>query len=199
MKTSVAFLCAFLSLVAITRAQSPAPTDPVTPVDTVITAEKADIKSNEAETETYAFFEGNVVVTGTNLRITCDRIDATVAGGKDTVSAPSATTDEKNTASDVEKFKHVLATGKVRIVQGDREANCERAEVFPREGKIILTGNPVVMDHGAQVTWVGERLILLKNERRVMGDNVKVTFPPIKQDLGFDKNAPVPQPENAAP
>jgi hypothetical protein len=33
----------------------------------------------------------------------------------------------------------------------------------------------------------------LKNERRVFGDNVRITFPPINTDLGFDKNAPLPK------
>ena len=42
------------------------------------------------------------------------------------------------------KFKYLLATGHVRIVQGDRVATCGRAEVFPGDDRIVLTENPVV-------------------------------------------------------
>lgn len=180
---------------------APAPTTvSAQPTDTIITASSAEIWSNEAGTETYLIFKGNVVVTGTNLRITCDRIDATAIGQNDrtaTTSAPSSS-GKNATAGNVEKFKQIIATGKVHIVQGNREANCERAEVLPRESKIVLTGQPVVIDRGADVVFTGEPLVLLKNERRVLGENVKIVGPAI-QDLGFDKNAPAPKPEDATP
>jgi lipopolysaccharide export system protein LptA len=185
-------LFALLAFAPLLRAQSsPTPTSAAIE-ETVITAAKGEIWSNEAGTETYAIFNGDVVVTGTNLRITCDRIEATAVGRNETPAVKNAT------ARDVEKFKQIIATGKVRIVQGDREANCERAEVLPRETKIILSGQPIVIDRGTGSVATGEPLILLKNERRVQGDNVKITFPPIK-DLGFDKNAPTPQSGDAKP
>jgi lipopolysaccharide export system protein LptA len=187
-KISAALL--LLAAFATLRAQ-PSPVASATPVETVITSASAEIWSNEAQTETYAIFNGNVVVTGTNLRITCDRIEATAIGGKDPAS-------KNATAQDVEKFKTILATGKVHIVQGDREANCERAEVLPREGKIVLTGKPVVIDRGAGAVFTGEPMTLLKNERRVQGENVSISFPPIK-DLGFDENTPAPKPAAPAP
>jgi lipopolysaccharide export system protein LptA len=187
----------FLALAAASlHSQTPPPTPAalIAPVETVIEALSAEIWTNEAGTETYAIFKGNVVVTGTNLRMTCDRIEATSVGKNDPASSVKGTT-----AQDVEKFKTLLATGKVHIVQGDREANCERAELLPREGKIVLTGTPVVIDRGAQVVFTGEPMTLLKNERRVLGENVKFTFPPIP-DLGFSKNAPAPtKPADAAP
>jgi lipopolysaccharide export system protein LptA len=197
-----------LALAAVVHAQpapspvaAPAPTSvSPQPTATVITAATAEIWSNEAQTETYAIFKGNVVVTGTNLRITCDRIDAT-ATGKTTTSDSTASvpaTGKNATAGDVEKFKQIIATGKVRIVQGDREAHCERAEVLPRESKIVLSGQPVVIDRSTNSVATGEPLTLLKDERRVLGENVKITFPPIK-DLGFDKNAPAPKPEDDTP
>jgi len=185
-------LLALLAFASLLHAQpAPAPT-PAPVEETVITATRSEIWSNEAGTETYAIFNGNVVVTGTNLRITCDRLDATAVGRNDVPAAKNAT------AGNVEKFKQIIATGKVRIVQGDREANCERAEVLPRESKIVLSGQPVVIDRGTGSVATGEPLVLLKNERRVQGDNVKITFPPIK-DLGFDKNAPAPKPDDAKP
>ena len=199
MKRLLASLASTLALALGAFAQNNAPAPaagPVTPVETVITAAYSEVWTNEAGDETYAIFKGNVVVTGTNLRITCDRIDTTLASQND---RPAPGTSQNTTAEDIERFKTIVATGKVRITQGDREAHCERAEVLPREGKIVLTGGPVVMDHGAGVTWIGEPMTLLKNERRVIGENTKLILPAIKQDLGFDKDAPAPKPADVQP
>jgi lipopolysaccharide export system protein LptA len=188
-------LCLLLWVANVTRAQSTSAI--VTPVKTIITSQKANIWSNEAGTESHGIFTGNVVITGTNLRITCDRLDVTAEGQNS--PAPDGTTAVKSgTADNVEKFKIIIAQGRVQIIQGDREANCERAEVLPREGKIVLSGKPVVVDHGNKSVITGEPLVLLKNERRVHGDNVQITFPEIP-DLGFDKNAPAPKPDAAKP
>jgi lipopolysaccharide export system protein LptA len=196
MKRSLSTLALLLALAGHHSAQ-PAPSPAAlttTPVPTVITAGYAEVWTGPTDLETFALFKENVVVTGTNLRITCDRIDATLAGKNET---PAPTT---GTAQNIERFKTIVATGKVRIIQGGREANCERAEVFPREGKIVLTGQPVVQDHGGGFTWIGEPMTLLKNERRVFGPNTKIILPEIK-DLGFDKNTPLPKPAetDAAP
>ncbi len=183
-------------LSAQTPAQAPASL--AAPVETRIKSDVADIWTNKEGTETYAIFKGNVVVTGTNLRMTCDRIDVTSVGKNDPLASVKGTT-----AQDVEKFKTFVATGKVHIVQGDREANCERAELLPREGKIILTGAagkpPIIVDRAAGVTWISDPAILLKNDRAVHGENVQIIFPELP-DLGFDKDAPVPtKPADAAP
>jgi lipopolysaccharide export system protein LptA len=136
------------------------------------------------DTETFAHFTGNVVATGTDLRITCDKLEVTAAGQN----------EKSATVGKLDKFKYLLATGRVRIIQGDREATCGRAEVFPREERVVLTEKPVVIDHGNSSVAMGEKLTLLRGERRVLGDNVKISFPPMK-DLGFDKNQPAPRPE----
>src|SRR4051812_26336675 len=145
------------------------------PPSTVITSDKSEVWSTEAaDSETHGYFEGNVVVTGNNLKITCDRLDLLA----------SRVGDKTVTVGNLEKFKYLLAVGKVHIMQGDREATCGRAEVFPRDDKVVLTENPIVVDRGGPATWVGTKLVLLRGERRVLGENVKITFPPIK-DLGF--------------
>jgi len=158
-----------------------------------VTVQSTDISSDKVEmwstdTETRGIFSGNVIVIGNNLRLTCDRLEiiATSIG------------DKTVTVGTLEKFKYLLASGKVRIVQGDREATCGRAEVFPRENKIIMTENPMVVDHGSESTYVGSQLRLFRGQRRVEGDDVKMTFPPIK-DLGFDKNEPAPKAEDIRP
>ena len=156
------------------------------PLPTDITSTSLEMWSTD--TETFAHFTGNVVATGTNMRITCDKLEVTAAGQN----------EKSATVGKLDKFKYLLATGRVRIIQGDREANCGRAELFPREERVVSTERPVVIDHGNSSVAMGDKLTLLRGQRRVMGDNVKISFPPMK-DLGFDKNTPAPRPETPAP
>jgi lipopolysaccharide export system protein LptA len=129
--------------------------------------------------ETRGIFSGNVVVSGTNMKLTCDRLEITAA----------SIGDKSMTIGTLEKFKHLLASGRVHIIQGDREARCGQAEVFPREDRVILKDNPMIIDHRSDWTCVGRELVMLRGERRIQGEAVKFVGPAIK-DLGVDKNAP---------
>ena len=163
------------------RAQS------VEPQNTVIDCEQFDWRSTDKETT--SVFTGMVVVTGTNLRLTCDRLEIVAIRKGD----PAATIGK------LESFKSFVATGNVRIVQGDREAACGRAEVLPGDNKIVLTGQPVVVDHSVNWTWTGDELEMLSGERQIRGKNARFTGPPIK-DLGVDKPKPTePVPAAAVP
>jgi lipopolysaccharide export system protein LptA len=157
------------------------------PQNTVIESEQLDWRSTD--TETTSVLTGKVVVTGTNLRLTCDRLEIVAARKRD----PSATIGK------LEGFKSLVATGNVRIIQGDREAACGRAEVLPGDNKIILTGQPVVVDHAVNWTWTGDELEMLRGQRQIRGTNVRFTGPPMK-DLGIDKPKPAPEaPKAEAP
>ncbi len=174
------FLC-LASPGALLRAQN------VTPQNTVIESESFDWRSSD--TETTSVFTGRVVVTGTNLRLTCDRLEIVALRSGD----PAATIGK------IESFKSLVATGNVRIIQGDREAACGRAEVLPGDDKILLTGSPVVVDHSVNWTWTGDELEMLRGERQIRGKNARFTGPPIK-DLGVDlakkpEAGPAPAPE----
>lgn len=149
--------------------------------DTVIESQALD--SQSSDTQTVSVFTGNVTVTGNAVRITCDRLEVISlrSGGREDIIGKQ------------ERFKSLVATGKVHIVQADREATCERAEVLPGEDRITLTGRPMVVDRGNNSTATGEPLILYRGQRRVSGTNVRITLPPLK-DLGFDKNQPPPVP-----
>ena len=168
---------------------SPAPTaataKPAVPlVPTVITSTKMEMWSTD--TETRSVFEENVVVTGSNIRITCDKLDVTA----------TRLDDPKNkgaTLGTLEKFKTLIATGNVHIIQGDREVTCGRAEVFPAEDRVVLTEKPVVIDSSGPYVATGTRIVLLRGERRIFGDNIKLQGPPIR-DLGFDKDKPMQSP-----
>jgi lipopolysaccharide export system protein LptA len=146
----------------------------VEPQNTVIESEQFDWRSTGNVTT--SVFTGRVIVTGTNLKLTCERLEI-VALNK---SEPGATIGK------IEGFKSFIATGNVRIIQGDREAACGRAEVLPGDDKIILTGQPVVVDHAVNWTWTGDELEMLRGESQIRGKNARFTGPPIK-DLGIDK------------
>jgi hypothetical protein len=175
-----------LALLAGLSAALAASAEDAAPQPTVLTSDHGDIWS--VGTETHAIYTGAVTLTGTNLRILCDRLEVIAEG----------VGDKSATVPVLEKFKYLLATGHVRIVQGDREATCGRAEVLPREDRVVLTLDPVVIDHGTGWTQTGESITLLRGERRVLVDKPRGTGPEIK-DLGFDKAKAVPPGDGALP
>ncbi|HUR58633.1 MAG TPA: LptA/OstA family protein, partial [Opitutaceae bacterium] len=148
--------------------------------DTIITCTgKAELISTP--TETTSTFRDNVVVTGTNLRLTCDLLVAVARRGGD----PAATIGK------TEKFKSLIATGHVHIVQNDREATCGRAEILPGEDKVVLSDAPHVRTLNGDYDATGWKIEMYRGERRVTvlsapGEQPTLTLPALK-DLGFEK------------
>ena len=147
--------------------------NPLAPQDTVLTADSLDMRSTP--TETIAICIGNVVLEGTNMKISCDRLEIRATRGGDS----NATIGEFN------GFQYLLAEGNVRLVQGDREATCGRAEVLPLEQKVVLYDDPVVIDRSSDFIAAGSQITLFRGERRLKVDNPRLTAPPIN-DLGPD-------------
>jgi lipopolysaccharide export system protein LptA len=154
--------------------------------NTVIDSEQFDMHSTD--TETTLVFTGKVVAVSTNQKVSCDRLEV-VALRKG---------DPKATIGKLDSFKSFVATGNVHIVQGDREAACGRAEVLPGDDKVVLTGQPVIVDHTVNWTWTGDELEMLRGERQIRGKNARFTGPPMK-DLGVDKLKAAPAAESPAP
>jgi lipopolysaccharide export system protein LptA len=162
---------------AVTLPGATAPAPP--PVPTVIESGSAEMVSTEKET-TFTFRNG-VTVTGTNLKLTCDQLEVVARRSGD----PAATFGKQ------ENFKSMIAVGNVRIVQNDREAVCERAEVFPGDDKVVLTGDPKVRSLDGQYQASGPKMELLRGERRARiisegGERPRITLPSLK-DLGYEK------------
>jgi lipopolysaccharide export system protein LptA len=154
------------------------------PQPTVITSTGlAEMVSTDKETT--ITFRDHVVVTGTNMKLTCDFLQVVVV----------RTGDKTATLGKLEKFRSMLATGNVLIIQGDREAACGRAEVLPEEEKVVLSENPVVVDRDQNTRAAGEEITMLRGQRTVLIKNPVLTAPPVK-DLGFDKT---PKPAPATP
>lgn len=153
--------------------------NPLAEMDTVLTADDLDMRSTP--TETTAICTGNVVLVGTNMKISCDRLEIVA----------SRIGDRDATIGEFKGFKSLIATGNVRLVQGDREATCGRAEVLPLEEKVVLSMEPVVIDRSSDFIAAGRRITLFRGERQLKIENPRLTAPPIK-DLGPGVDSPTP-------
>jgi hypothetical protein len=148
----------------------------VEPIPTVVESDgRAEMVSTDKETT--ITFRDNVRVTGTGIRMTCDYLQVVVVRGGD----PAATLGK------IEKFRSMLATGNVRVIQSDREAACGRAEVLPDQDKIILSDRPVIVFHAEGARQSGKTITMYAGQRKVEIDEPVSTLPPIK-DLGYDKD-----------
>jgi lipopolysaccharide export system protein LptA len=165
---------AVLAMAAAARAAEPQPT----------TIDSISAESVSTDIETTTTFHDQVVATGNDLTLTCDflKVIATRIG------------DKSATLGKYGKFKYLLATGHVRIVQGDRTATCGRAEVFPGEDRIVLTENPVVKIETEHYEASGPRMVLYRGQRRAViegtpQERTHITLPAMK-DLGFPSETP---------
>ena len=144
--------------------------------NTVITSEgEAHMISTDAETT--ITFKDKVVVTGTDLKLNCDFLQVVVRRKGDPTAAIGT----------IDKFRSMLATGNVTLIQGVREVACGRAEILPDQDRIILTENPVVVDHDQKTRVMGEKITILNGQRQVLVEKPMLTGPPVK-DLGFEKD-----------
>jgi len=178
-------LAAALALASAARAaDAPAPI----PETTVDSSGPAEMTSTD--TETTFTFRDHVVAVGNGITLECDALTviATRIG------------DKSATIGKYGKFRDMLATGHVRITQGDRVATSGRAEVFPEEDRIVLTEKPVVTIESEHYEASGPRMTLYRGQRRAVieGNPIERThilLPAIK-DLGFPTDRP---PPDAAP
>ncbi|HEX3730688.1 MAG TPA: LptA/OstA family protein, partial [Opitutaceae bacterium] len=90
------------------------------------------IDSNDSGT--VCVWQGHVVLTGTGIEVQSDYLRGETAGKGDPLTGTGS----------YSSYKHMLATGHVRIVRGEYVATCGQAEMFPQEDRIVLTDHPVV-------------------------------------------------------
>lgn len=158
---------------------------------TVIESDHLELKTSAEEN--IFLFEGNVRVEGTNLTAVCDRMEVT--------ASRTADSDPDAAFGQVGAITHIAALGNVVISQANRTAEAGRADIYPREGKVILTEKPRVTDERGMVA-TGTRMVLLQGERRVIiegedgedvsGDRPRVTLPSLP-DMGFDRDTEDPE------
>src|SRR5580658_4652291 len=163
-----------LGLTALARAAEPQQT----------TIDADSLESVSSDTETTTTFHDNIVVVGNDITMTCDFLKVIA----------SRVGEKTATLGKYGKFKFLLATGNVKIVQGDRVATCGRAEVFPGEDRVVLTENPTVSIESEGYKASGPRMILYRGQRRAViegtpAERTHVMLPAIK-DLGFPTEKP---------
>jgi lipopolysaccharide transport protein LptA len=78
-----------------------------------------------------AIFTGNVVVTGTNMNMTCEEM--TVFFTQDS------------------KIDNIIAKGNVVIVQPGRITHCGQAQYFRADDKFILTDHPDILENTREI------------------------------------------------
>ncbi len=123
---------------------------------TVIVSDHLQMKSTEEKN--YFYFEKNVQVEATNLIVKSDCLEV-VALRENKVDDPDATIGE------IGAIESIVAIGKVEIFQAGREAYAGRAVVLPKEGKVVLSESPRVVDGETEVT--GWQIVLNRGERQV--------------------------------
>jgi lipopolysaccharide export system protein LptA len=145
--------------------------------------QKTTVKSDRLEMrntgiEGHYVFIGHVRITGTNLEVTCDRVEV-FSVSKDGDDQP-----KDSSVPDTGNIRRMLATGNVAISQEGRKATCGVAEVIPDEGKIILTESPIITDVATAVTMKGTRMTVFRDERYAVIENPEVVGPALP-NLGF--------------
>lgn len=122
------------------------------PAQTVITSKQVEMLSGVEQNRFY--FEGDVEVAATNLQATCDTME---------VVALRAAASESQTQMGT--ITRILMRGNVRIEQAGRTATAQEAEVLPHQGRVVLSGEPVVTDGEGTVT--GWKMVLHQDQKRV--------------------------------
>lgn len=186
-------LLALASLTAglASTASAQTPAEPVlTAQNTIVTADRLEMRNTGVES--HLIFNGNVKLTGTNLTVTCDRVEIYAEQLPD-IRDP----EKKATIGKIGALTRILALGNVKISQEGRTATAGRAEVMPIEDKIVLTESPVVTDTETQVTVSGSRMTFFRGDRYGQVENPQVVGPAIP-NLGFPRE-PKPADGTAAP
>ena len=143
--------------------------------------ESDHLEMREVEGQQQYIFEDAVSVTGTNLAVTCDRMEV-LARRMD------AERSGESGLMGATQIEEIVGTGTVRIEQEGRVARSDKAWIDPVASRLILEGNAEVDDAKGQVR--GGRLVLNQGERRAIveggvdGERARVTLPelPVRKD-----------------
>jgi lipopolysaccharide export system protein LptA len=154
---------------------------------TTVSADRLEMRNDGIESH-YVLI-GHIRVTGTNLEITCDRVEIfaiTKSGEKPDGRVP-----------ETGNIRRMLATGNVVIAQEGQRATCGTAEVLPSEERIILTDSPVVTDIAKGFTVKGTRMVA-KRDRTIDIENPEIVGPALP-NFGPPSTEPVKVPVPPTP
>lgn len=152
-------------------AEAPAPVETEAKA-TLVESERLEMR--ELEGQQQYIFEDAVSVTGTNLAVTCDRMEVQAR-------RMDAERSGESGLMGATQIEEIVGTGSVRIEQEGRVARADKAWIDPVGSRLVLEGNAEVDDVKGQVR--GGRLVLNQGERRAIveggadGERARVTLP----------------------
>ncbi|MBK1875552.1 LptA/OstA family protein [Pelagicoccus mobilis] len=138
----------------------------------------------------YFHFSDSVKLTATNMMVECDDLEVFA----------TREAEEKSNIGKFSAIKEIIASGNVRIVQEERTATCQKAIVKPNEERIVLTGNPVVVQPGGRIVTYNpeDEIVLDRGNGRISivakGPRKLRLSSSAIGDLGFEDKGPVPTP-----
>lgn len=116
------------------------------------------LRMSEGLEQTLFRFSDEVKVLATNLEATCDQLDV--------IAKKSALPLKAEDVSQRLEVDRIEAHRAVEIKQSGRTATAKQAFIMPKEGKVVLEDNAVVVDERGKVS--GYRMTLLQGERRAI-------------------------------
>ena len=164
----LSLICAWLLLAnsplpAQTADDTDAETTPP-PGATVITSDEL-----HSDQQTHiSIFTGNVVVVGTNFKMTCQEMTV------------NFTPDNK--------VNTIVATGDVVITQPDRITHCGHAEYFHDDDRFDLTDQPIILDHKNTVS--GPEIIIFRTTQKMVVKGGRSTTVISNESMGSPKPTP---------
>ena len=130
-----------------------------------------------------ARFEGSVVMTGAEGKLTAQRVDIFLkpaggapvnpggAGGNPGKASEPGTAEEQNSQNQVSRIDHAIAQGQVVLQQPTRVARGEHLLYTADDGSFVLTGRPAsppVVSDAAHGTVSGDSLTFYNRDDRVL-------------------------------
>jgi len=118
--------------------------------DTIIISDRQALIEG-ADKDRY-FFDSNVVVTGSDMNATCEKIEVIM---------------KDNLGKSTKEISQIIATEKVKITQGTKEAHAGRADIFPAEEMLVLSESPYVLNKDNNTKAVGHRMTYRKGKKGI--------------------------------
>jgi lipopolysaccharide export system protein LptA len=134
----------------------------------------ADQMTFDSKTHTFVF-ENNVHVRRCDMTLTCDRLRVMNDAQRNRV-------------------ERIVATGNVRMQQGVRRVQAERAEYFDAEQKLVLTGQPRAWDPSEQNELTGDEMVVYLATEKLVVNQARVLFHPRQSTSASPTAAASPKP-----
>lgn len=97
------------------------------------------------------FFDGNVIITGTDFDASCDKIEVVMKPDK----------------SGEKKIQLIIMTGNIKITQQLKLVSAGRAEILPIEEMITLSENPTIINNEDKTKAVGYKMVYRRGKKSI--------------------------------